>query len=92
MMTDAELTSKVKIMMFGSDQGNWRDDMINGYIAEVKEYMLDAGVPDAVLHSEKALGCIVMGVNDLWNYTSGGVKFSQYFDRRVTQLASGKTT
>lgn len=88
-MTDAELLSKVKIGMFGTDQGAWRDAVLLGHIAEVKDYMLEAGVPESILNSEKAVGCITIGVSDLWNYTSGGVRLSEYFDRRVIQLASG---
>lgn len=88
-MTNAELLSQIKTGMFGSPSGDWRDGMLQVYINEVKEFMLDAGVKQTVLESEKATGCIMIGVNDLWNYQSGGTKFSQYFKDRVVQLASG---
>ena len=87
-MTDAELLAKVKTGLFGTAQGAWRDDMLLVYVDEVKEFMKDAGVPDSVILSESAVGCIMMGVSDLWNYNSGGVKFSQYFIHRVTQLTA----
>lgn len=88
-MTDAELLAKVKTGMFGSAQGTWRDDMLQEYINEARRFMQGAGVPADVIASEEAVGCIMIGVNDLWNYTGGGVKLSEYFQQRVIQLASG---
>lgn len=88
-MTNVELLQEVKTGLFGSSSGTWRDGMLQVYINEVKEFMLDAGVKQTVLESEKAVGCITIGVNDLWNYQGGGVKFSPYFKERVVQLASG---
>ena len=88
-MTDAELLNKVKIGLFGSASGNWRDEILQVYIDEVKAFMLDAGVPKAVIDSEASVGCILIGVNDLWNYSSGGAKFSEYFRQRVIQLSCG---
>ena len=55
-MTDAEIIKKVKIGLFGSDSGNWRDDMLQGYINEVKSFMRGAGVSDTMLTSEEAVG------------------------------------
>ena len=88
-MTDAELLNKVKIGLFGSASGNWRDEILQVYIDEVKAFMLDAGVLEAVIDSDASVGCILIGVNDLWNYSSGGVKFSEYFRQRVIQLSCG---
>lgn len=88
-MTDAELLKSVKVGLFGSDAGAWRDDLLKVYIKETKAYMKSAGVPQTVLDSEESVGCILIGVNDLWNYSGGGVKFSPYFCDRLTQLASG---
>lgn len=87
-MTDAELLVKVKTGLFGSAVGTWRDDMMQVYIDEVKAFMRDAGVPEDVILNDASVGCIMMGVSDLWNYQSGDVKFSQYFQQRVIQLAT----
>ena len=38
-----------------------------------------------------AVGCIAVGVNDLWNYSSGGVKHSDYFYKRLIQLSKKKS-
>lgn len=88
-MTDAELLKKVKEMLFGTAQGEWRDDMLMLYIGEVKAFMLDAGVSEEKIASDASVGCIAIGVNDLWNYESGGARFSEYFKMRVVQLATG---
>jgi hypothetical protein len=40
-----------------------------------------------VAESQAAVGCLAVGVNDLWNYSSGGVRFSDYFKSRVVQLS-----
>lgn len=91
-MTDAELLKYIKIGLFGTDSGTWRDDMLTVYIDEVKDFMKRAGVPDSVISSKASVGCIALGVNDLWNYSSGGAKLSEYFKQRVTQLAMGGDT
>ena len=87
-MTDAELLKMVKTGMFGSDSGTWRDAQLTVYINEVKQYMLGAGVPSEAVNSDASVGCILIGVNDLWNYSGGAVKLSEYFKQRVIQLAS----
>lgn len=86
-MTDAEILTSVKQMLFGTATGAFRDDMLSAYIAEVKNFMLLAGVPENVITANTSVGVIALGVNDLWNYQSGGVKLSDYFKQRVTQLA-----
>lgn len=88
-MTDAELLAKVKIGLFGEANTTWRDNVLTVYIDEVKGFMRNAGVPETVLSSDASAGCIMLGVNDLWNYSSGGVKLSEYFKQRVIQLAAG---
>lgn len=67
--------------------GNFLNDTISGYIKEVKDFLLDGGVPEEIIESEKSIGIITRGVSDLWNYGSGGTSFSPYFLQRVTQLS-----
>ena len=88
-MTDAEQLAQVKTGLFGSDAGTARDAMLSVYISEVKAFMRDAGVSKETLESPASVGCIMIGVNDLWNYSPGGVKFSQYFLQRMVQLTAG---
>lgn len=85
-MTDAQILTTVKQMLFGTDAGTFRDDLLTAYIKEVKDFMKNAGVPESVISSNSAVGIIAIGVSDLWNYQAGGVKLSEYFIQRVIQL------
>lgn len=67
--------------------GEYQDALLQGYIDEVIEFMVDAGVSRGVAESERAFGVLTRGVADLWNYGSGGTKLSEYFKMRVIQLS-----
>lgn len=83
-LTAAERLAKVKTALGIS--GSYSDDTIALYIDEVIAELIDAGVNKAVAESDAAVGCIALGVNDLWNFSSGGVKHSEQFNRRLIQL------
>lgn len=84
-LTAAERLSKVKTALgIGSD---YHDDTLTIYIEEVIEELVDGGVARSIAESNAAVGCIALGVNDLWNYSSGGVKHSDYFYKRLIQLS-----
>lgn len=85
-LTAADRLAKVKTAL-GLNGSDYQDETLSLYIGEVLEFMMDAGVQRAVAESEAAVGCIAIGVNDLWNYSSGGVRFSDYFQSRVVQLS-----
>lgn len=85
-MTDAQILTTVKQMLFGTDAGTFRDDLLTAYINEVKDFMRNAGVTESVISSDSTVGIIAIGVSDLWNYQAGGVKLSEYFTQRVIQL------
>lgn len=85
-LTADERLAKVKCALYGNADGNYNDDQLNFYIDEVIEELISAGVTKDVANSAAAVGCIACGVNDLWNYTSGGVKHSEHFNRRMLQL------
>jgi len=70
--------------------GSYQDDTIQSYIDEVKQYLIEGGVLKEVAEHLSSSGVIARGVSDLWNYGSGGTKFSPYFIQRAIQL-SGKT-
>lgn len=84
-LTAAERLAKVKTALGIS--GDYQDDTLTFYIDEVIEDLVDAGVARSVAESNAAVGCIAIGVNDLWNYSSGGVKHSNYFHQRLIQLS-----
>ena len=85
-MTDTEILTKVKTGL--GITTSYQDDLLNIYIADVKAFMISAGVSVSAVVSPAAVGCILRGVSDLWTYQPGGAKFSEYFKQRVTQLAA----
>lgn len=85
-MTSTELLTKIKQGM--GITGDYQNDTLQVYIDEVKLYMRAAGVPQDVIDSPAAVGAILRGVTDLWNYASGGAGLSAYFKERVVQLAA----
>lgn len=84
-MTDAELLEEVKKRI--GVTGTYQDDPISGHIQDVKDFMLDAGVSEETMKTNKIIGAVTRGVSDLWNYGSGNGEFSPYFFQRITQLA-----
>lgn len=86
-LTAAERLAKVKTALYGTSVNSYNDDQLKFYIDEVIEELVSSGVKREVAESAAAVGCIAVGVNDLWNYTSGGVKHSEYFNRRLIQLS-----
>lgn len=62
--------------------GDYQDDTLEEYIAEVVDFIEDAGVSSNNITS----GLVARGVTDLWNYGSNEGKLSPYFLQRVTQL------
>lgn len=67
--------------------GNYQDSLLQLYIDEVLNFMIDAGVSSRVANSDVATGLIIRGVADLWNYGAGSADLSPYFISRVIQLA-----
>ena len=84
-LTTAERLAKVKTAL--GIGGDYQNETLTLYIDEVIAEMIAAGVKKEVAESAAAVGCIACGVNDLWNYSSGGVKHSEYFNRRLVQLS-----
>lgn len=70
--------------------GDYLDNTINSYIAEVGEYLGSAGVPREVIASQAAAGVTARGVADLWTYAGGAGELSPYFHERAIQLATGE--
>lgn len=89
-VTAEELLKKVKIGL--GITGEYQDEALQFYIDEVKGFMRSAGVLPSVVDSSEAVGVIMRGVADLWNYGSGSVKLSDYFVQRVIQLSYDKET
>lgn len=83
-MTDAELLDNVKSGL--SITGTLYDFNLMQKIAAVKGYMLNAGISIQQIVSDLGIACLTIGVNDIWNLSSGEVKFSAAFNMILTQL------
>lgn len=83
-MTELELLSEVKSRL--NITGTYQDNTLLGYIDDVRNYMIDAGVSQTLINSRLSIGVIARGVSDLWNYGIGSATFSEYFYQRVIQL------
>ena len=68
--------------------GEYHDGRIGIYIDEVKQYLLGAGVPAAVLETEAVVGIVSIGVDNLMEE---GV-LSDYFMQRAIQLRLAPVT
>lgn len=86
-VSDQDLLTAIKTRL--DITGTYHDAKLNGYIDDVKNYLLDGGVDSNVVSDQCAIGVITRGVADLWNYGQGG-SFSDYFRERATQLAFKK--
>lgn len=82
------MLEKVKINL--GITGTFQDMTIQGYIDEVKQFLIDSGIQKETVEDETSIGIITRGVADLWNYGSGGTSLSPYFLQRATQLAYKK--
>ena len=85
MNNENTLLTKVKANL--GITGSYQDTTIQGWIDEVKEFLIDGGVPKSIVDSDSSAGIITVGVKDLWNYGSGDGSLSPYFIQRATQLS-----
>ena len=75
------MLDQVKVLL--GITGDFLNDTISGYIAEVTAFLLDAGVAEHNITP----GIVARGVSDLWQLGAGEGKLSQYFIQRASQLA-----
>lgn len=64
--------------------GNYQDDIIQGWIDEIKQLMIDGGIAPSIVNDEKSDGVIARGIDDVYFQKSN---LSTYFWQRATQLA-----
>jgi len=86
-MSDSELLTQCKIGLNINQSTTDLDGVIMQKLFAVKGFMANAGVSENVLESDLAVGCIVLGVSDLWQLSGGDVKFSPVFHVMLAQLA-----
>lgn len=83
-MSETEILEKIKSALMITN--SVFDEVLMIHIDTVKNYMINAGVKETIVESEKSIGAIFRGVSDLWNNGSGKVDFSPYFRDQVVQL------
>lgn len=84
-MTDVEMLEQIKIRL--GVTGNYHDDLLTGYIEDVKHFLEGAGIPETTLNSKTSVGVIARGVADVWNFGSGDGTWSNMFYNMSIQLA-----
>lgn len=84
-MTIHEMSVKIaELLQFTSD--NPLLTVLPAYITQAQQVLKEAGVKDTVAESEKAVGAIMRGALDLWNFSAGDGKFSPAFFQMAEQL------
>ena len=83
-MTNEEILEAVKERK--TITGDFQDGALMGYILDAIEILLDAGVPEDIVRSTAALGCITSCVTDMWDNT-GAADLSPLTHKRIIQLA-----
>lgn len=83
-MNDEEILVKVKNLL-GMGTNNANDEVLSELISVVKSDMSDSGVKDSVINSQNAVGTIVRGVVDNWNY-GAGADYSKMYINGVIKL------
>jgi hypothetical protein len=72
------------------NQSDYQNNTLQFYIDEAIDFLIDSGVNENIAKSKKAVGAIVLYINDTWNYSSGVVVYSDALIKRIIQLASKK--
>lgn len=80
-MADLSLLETAKIRI--GITGEFQNDRIQGYIDDIKQYLLDGGVEREIVEAPSSAGVIVRGVYDLY-YNDN---LSSYFIERASQLS-----
>lgn len=75
-----QLLARVKTAR--NETGEFHDGRISIFIDEVKQYLLGAGVPAAVLETDAVVGIVAIGVDNLMEEGA----LSDYFKQRAIQL------
>ena len=64
--------------------GKVQDETIQGWIDEIKQLMIDGGIPSSIVDDVKSAGVIARGIDDVYFQKTD---LSNYFWQRATQLA-----
>ena len=65
---------------------DYHADSVRPYYNDGLAFILDAGVPESIATSDKAIGCLARYVLDTFNLNGNSVDLSPIFFRRLKQL------
>lgn len=89
-MADSSMLDKVKADL-GIGSNTAFDTIISGYINDVQQILLDAGVDQSIVQDVTIAGGVIFrGVADMWNVEAGTASLSPYFWQRAAQLVYKK--
>lgn len=63
--------------------GNFQDKIIQGWIDEIKQLMIDGGISPSIVNDERSAGVIAKGIDDIYFQKND---LSSYFWQRAIQL------
>ena len=87
-MNDEEILIKVKSLL-GLGTNTAQDDVLRELMSVVKDDMVESGVKETVVNSKSAVGTILRGIIDNWNYGIGA-DYSQMYINGVIKLREKK--
>ena len=86
-LTHAERLTYIRTAL-GFGGNTYQDDVLEFYIDEAINFLIDSGVTKEIAESKAAIGAIATFVNDTYNYSSGDVEYSDALIKRVIQLST----
>lgn len=64
--------------------GDYQDTIIEGWINEIKQLMIDGGIDPSIVNNKRSAGVIAKGIDDLYFQKTD---LSKYFWQRAIQLS-----
>lgn len=83
---DEKTLKEIKIGLGIAADSMGADETLKQKASTVESYMKGSGVSDAMMEDPLAVGCIVVGVTDIWDLTAGEIHFSPAFQILLEQL------
>lgn len=84
-MSDTDILNQI-LQGMGFGGSTYHFDILTPHYKAVFVYLLGAGIPEDVLRTESAIGCLMKGVTDSYYMVPGQSQFSQMFYQLATQL------
>lgn len=86
MFMDDKTLKEIKYGLGMTGNSTGADETLKQKIATVESYLIGSGISNTMMNDPLAIGCIVVGVTDIWNLKSGEIHFSPVFQMLLEQL------